>query len=87
MQWRDDGRELYYETPDGQIMAVAIHAGPGGIRVDTPRELFRADIRTGGQHSFDVTGDGQRFLLLLNPPNEGQELRLTIVSKFPATLR
>jgi Tol biopolymer transport system component len=86
IKWRDDGRELYYETLDGRIMAVAIEAGPSGLRAGTPRELFTADIDTANLHSFDATGDGERFLLLLRPRNQDQR-RMTAVVEWQATLR
>ena len=68
-------------------MAVGIQAGPQGIRAETARELFRADIDANAIHSMDGTGDGQRFLLLMNPRNDGDANRLTIVSNWQAALR
>jgi serine/threonine protein kinase len=87
MSWRDDGRELYYQTPDGRVMAVALEAGPDGVLAETPRELFSADIDTGALHSFQATGDGQRFLLLLRPRSEGRTTPLTVISNWQAALR
>lgn len=87
VKWRGDGKELYYETQDGKVMAAAIQAGPQGIRVETPRILFSADFRNGSLHEFDVTPDGQRFLLILNSRNEGNSERLTVVSNWQAALR
>ena len=87
MKWRDDGRELYYETLDGRIMAVGIQTGADGVRVETPRELFSADLATGQLHSFDATPDGERFLLMLNPRDQDQALRLTVITGWQAKLR
>ena len=87
MNWRDDGRELYYETTDGRVMAVSIETGPQGIRPETPRELFSADIDFPVLHSFNATGDGKRFLLLLRARTEGNTPRLTVVSNWQAALR
>jgi Tol biopolymer transport system component len=87
MSWRDDGRELYYEAQDGRVMAVALEAGREGVRAETPRELFAADLDTGVLHSFQATSDGQRFLLLLRPRTEGRTTPLTVVSNWQATLR
>ena len=87
MKWRDDGRELYYEALDGRIMAVGVQAGPGGVRIDTPRALFSADLAVGQLHSFDATPDGERFLLMLNPRNQDQVVRLTVVTGWQAKLR
>jgi eukaryotic-like serine/threonine-protein kinase len=86
MNWRRDGRELYYETLDGHVMAVDIEASAQGIRAGTPHELFSANISVGLLHSIDATADGQRFLLTLNPTDNGT-LRMTVVQHWQATLR
>ena len=67
-RWREDGRELFYLAPMGEmkvvpIVPVAAGESPvGGLA----RTLFRvSDIRAGGPgaSSYEVTRDGQRFLL------------------------
>jgi hypothetical protein len=86
---RGDGRELYYETADGsgKVMAATIQTGPEGIRAEAPRVLFTADFFPQGLHQFDVTPDGQRFVMILNPRTEGSADRLTVVTSWQATLR
>lgn len=87
VKWRGDGKEIYYQTLDGKVMAAAIQAGPQGIRAELPRELFSADFLSFAVHEFDVTPDGQRFLLILYPQTEGNVQRLTVVSNWQAALR
>ena len=88
VRWRGDGKELYYETSDGSgmMMAVALQAGPQGIRAEAPRMLFRADFGNGGLRQFDVTPDGQRFLIILSGA-AGNATPLTVVSNWQAGLR
>jgi Tol biopolymer transport system component len=86
VKWPRDG-EIYYQSQDGKVMAVAVQTGPQGVRADTPRELFSVDFQSGGLHEFDVTPDGQRFLLIVNPRTDASAERLTIVSNWKATLR
>ena len=63
-QWRGDGRELYYRSPDDMVMAVAISETNNELEVGIPQPLFRMALRTEPQRSrFDVTADGQRFLV------------------------
>jgi hypothetical protein len=70
------------------VMAVTIQTGPGGVRAETPRVLFSADFTNGGLHAFDVTPDGQRFLLMLTArAAEGANSRLTVVTNWQAALR
>jgi Tol biopolymer transport system component len=86
VRWRGDGRELYWVTPGGKIMAAEIQAGPSGVRSGTPRELFTAPIYTATSGSFDVSPDGQRFLLLLWSSLEQRSIRLNVVSNWQAGL-
>jgi eukaryotic-like serine/threonine-protein kinase len=89
VKWRADGKELYWETnTTGMMMAAGIQAGPDGVRVETPRTLFMADFNNGSLHQFDVTPDGQRFLIVLNlRAGEGANQRLTVVTNWQAALR
>ncbi|HWB84207.1 MAG TPA: protein kinase [Bryobacteraceae bacterium] len=58
-RWRGDSRELFYYRA-GKIMAVSIEeAERGSISIGVPKELFQLPTAT----SFDVTRDGQRFLV------------------------
>ena len=82
MSWRMDSRELYYETLDGNVMAVAINAGQRGIEPGTPRRLFAADIDTTALHSVDATADGSRFLVLMNARADDNPLRLSVISNW-----
>ena len=38
-QWGPDGRELFYQSPDGKIMAVSVRLGADSIDASAPREL------------------------------------------------
>jgi serine/threonine-protein kinase len=58
--WRSDGRELLYVS-QGAVMAVPVSTDPD-FSMGSPAKLFP---HAGG---FDVTSDGQRFLLA--PPEE-----------------
>src|SRR5262249_10321881 len=43
-RWRKDGRELYYVTVQGDIMAVTIDTKGGAVRVGTPHKLFHQSV-------------------------------------------
>ncbi len=63
-RWRNDGRELYYLSPDGRMMAVDVRAG---TRIETgpPRVLFQTRLRPGAtMEQYAVTDDGNRFFLV-----------------------
>jgi Tol biopolymer transport system component len=86
VRWRGDGRELYWGTQDGTIWAADIRTGPRGIESGTPHALFTAPIYTATAGSFDVTPDGQRFLLLLFASQAEGSIRLNVVSNWQAGL-
>ena len=57
--WRADGKEIVYMTVDGTLMSVPVEASDGVLRTGTPRALFRIDDTA----TFDLTADGERFLV------------------------
>jgi len=64
-QWRGDGGELYYTTFES-IMAVDVQTEPG-LTLGTPHKLFDRPTTNWASRwadGFDVTDDGQRFLML-----------------------
>jgi Tol biopolymer transport system component len=68
--WRRDGRELYY-WHDGALTAVQLRAAAGdappAVRART--ELFRAPYEVGPNTMYDVSPDGQRFVIVERPRN------------------
>lgn len=69
VSWRENGRELYYLTPDWEVMAVDITTMPT-IQAGTPRRLFTLPGPLPGNPKQwkSVTPDGQRFVFVLNVP-------------------
>ena len=65
-RWRRDGKELYYLAPDGRLMAADVKTG-AGFEAGSPVTLFlthpRQPISAMDFFSYDVTGDGQKFLV------------------------
>jgi Tol biopolymer transport system component len=62
-QWRADGKELFYQAPDGKLMVASVTSG-ASLNVGTPVALFefRASSNLSSPY-YSVTRDGQRFLL------------------------
>ena len=75
--WRGDGRELFYATGDGRIMAAPVTTG-ASFQAGVARVLFTNNF---GENmlagNFAVTGDGQRFLMPIPLPTDS--LSATIV--------
>ena len=62
--WRGDGRELYYWR-DGALVAVRLDAARAGAPPAPGEEtvLFRAPYTVGVSTMYDVSPDGQRFVI------------------------
>ena len=61
-RWRKDGRELFYVGPDGKMMAVALKTDIT-VEASQPVPLFDGINPLGPDWNYDVSGDGQRFLV------------------------
>ena len=88
--WRRDGKELFYLSPERQIVSVRIDSG-AELKVGTPRPLFDAAVSSltspaYTRNQYLVTGDGQRFLMTV--PVRGASLsEITVVVNWPSILR
>ncbi len=65
-RWRGDGKELFYLSSDGKIMAASVTLG-ANFDAGTPVALFQATPRQPVSITelfvYDVSRDGQRFLI------------------------
>ena len=65
-RWRRDGKELFYLAPDGKLMATEVKTA-AGFEAAFPVPLFQTHARQAISamdfFSYDVTGDGQKFLI------------------------
>jgi Tol biopolymer transport system component len=85
-KWRRDGRELYYAAGDS-VMAAAVEPSRGGdVRLGAPRLLFRRPSYRPSYSStfdaFDVTPDGQRFLVNIAEDETGDPPALVLVQNW-----
>jgi eukaryotic-like serine/threonine-protein kinase len=63
-RWRADGRELFFVSPDGTMMATGFDATSGHAR-GVPQPLFPTQIGFGDNRPYAVDKNGERFLLKL----------------------
>jgi serine/threonine protein kinase len=89
-RWRRDGKELFYLAADERLMAVPVK-DQNAFETDRPIALFRTRLIAQGSQSqglptqYDVTPDGQRFLL--NLPSEESGPPMTVVLNWAAALK
>ena len=91
--WSRDGRELFYRALDGGVMRVSIVPG-STWKASAPTRLFdggsyvfvaRDDLRIGLSRTYDVSPDGQKFLMLKNadaPAQASIAPRIVIVQNW-----
>ena len=87
-RWRGDGKELFYLSSDGKVMAVPVTEGTN-FDAGAPIALFQANPRERGatteQAFYDVARDGQRFLINTLPKQQDVE-PMTIILNWAAKL-
>jgi eukaryotic-like serine/threonine-protein kinase len=73
--WRADGKEIFYIGPRAMMTAVSVSAAGGTFSSGNPQPLFqtqfRAPVSSSDLFRYDVSKDGQRFLVdrYTRPPN------------------
>ena len=92
-RWRRDGKELFYLAAD-QFMTATPMAGIGGLDlgpVGRASKLFRTRLIVQGSEStglptaYDVSANGQRFLL--DGPPEDPQPPMTVVFNWIGALK
>lgn len=85
-RWRRDGKELYYITPSGLMMAVAVHPTADGFAAGKPLVLFSTRPVPKAMNLYDVSPDGQRFLMNL-PLEWASASPITVVTNWTEKLK
>ena len=80
--WRNDGKELFYLTLDGKLMAAEV-TSRSTLQTALPKVLFQTPVRVSPIYNqYSVTADGTRFLFG-EPINQGSE-QIAVVLNWPA---
>jgi Tol biopolymer transport system component/DNA-binding winged helix-turn-helix (wHTH) protein len=82
-RWRGDGKEIFYLSLDGKMMATRVSGEKSSFESSTPEVLFHATppLLRSPSFEYDVTSDGQRFLMI-EPAEKPEYLPLTLVSRW-----
>jgi Tol biopolymer transport system component/tRNA A-37 threonylcarbamoyl transferase component Bud32 len=83
-KWGPGARELFYVSPNDKLMAVDLKPGKDSPDPSAPRELFPLPTPTINFIPYDVTADGERFLVQA-PPQQASPL--SVIVDWPALLR
>ena len=87
-RWRGDGKELFFLSSGAKIMATPVTTGTN-FDAGAPVALFQANpceiVATSEQMIYDVSKDGQRFLINTQVP-QAEAHPMSIVLNWPAKL-
>ena len=83
-RWSRDGKEIFYVTDSGQLMSVAVASHGGTLDVGREQKLFDGVVTSRGV-LYDVSADGQKFLVADDGANSSQPL--TLVQNWTALLK
>jgi len=78
--WRRDGKEMFYVSTDGKMMAVTVETGADRFVAGARQALFDARFE---EQTYDVTADGQRFLIPSLPGSGGASSLTLVVNGLP----
>jgi len=79
--WGRDGNELFYRSPEGNLLAVPVRRSVGKLDFGPAKVLFPIP-RTLDRPAYDVAANGQRFLTFT--PSHEAEPTLTVVLNWKA---
>jgi serine/threonine protein kinase len=82
-RWREDGKELFYMTPEGKLMVVAINTNAGFEHAaPTPLfDLFQVTNNAAIGFDYAVDGNGQRFLVR-TPTKASKPNPVTVITNW-----
>ena len=66
--WTRNGRELIYVDRDGSLTTVPVQTGSTTFAFGNPTKLLDTALLKGDGRPYDVSPDGQRFLLIKKVP-------------------
>ena len=90
-RWRGDGRELFFLSPAGALLAVSVRESGSEVEVGMPTVLVAAkDLQAvieGPDYSdYSVSPDGQKFLVKV-PAGEVAPPKVHVLLDWPSLLR
>jgi WD40 repeat protein len=84
-RWRHDGKELFYLSLDNKMMAAEVNSNGSSFVIGAVKPLFESRPYRTLVGSYDVSADGQRFILVYE---RGQlNAAITLVENWDAELR
>ncbi len=65
--WHDDSKTLVFQDGGGQVLSSTIEGDGEEVKIGAPVPLFNHGSMLFEGHHIDMTGDGERFVVIGNP--------------------
>jgi serine/threonine protein kinase/Tol biopolymer transport system component len=85
-RWRPDGKEIFYLTQYGQLIAAEVRITAERVEVGSVQMLFGGLPVTNG-YLYDVSADGQRILAAVPPETRRGPEPITLMQNWAAGLK
>ena len=85
-RWRQDGKEIFYVTPSGRLMAAEVRISSGTVEVGAVHALFDG-IPLTNTYLYDVSADGQRILAAVPAGSQKAPGPITLVQNWTSALK
>ncbi len=85
-RWRRDGREIVYLNAEQQLMSVPVKDAGDRFEAGAPVVLFKVDHMPSAGPIFDMTADGQRFIVNAAVPSIVAP-HVVVIVNWPALLK
>jgi Tol biopolymer transport system component/predicted Ser/Thr protein kinase len=88
--WNRNGSEIFYAARDGMLMSVALRFPADRLEIAEPQSLFPLRLGVSGEiqfprHPYDVSPDGQKFLVIRRAPDSEAD-GAVVVTNWTAVL-
>jgi len=85
--WRRDGKEIFYLSPEGRLMATEVRISGEAVEVGSTHSLL-GGIPLGNGYAYDISTDGQRILAAVAVAKDQKSSEpITLVQNWAARLK
>ena len=80
--WAPDGRELFYLSRGGELMAVRVQTEPSFAPGNAQVVFGGRTLAPALGHSYDISPDGKRFLMIKEPTRDASSTEIILVQNW-----
>ena len=85
-RWRRDGKEIVYLNGDHMLVSVPVTGSGAKFEAGKPTPLFLMETQPSAGSVYDVTADGQRFIVNVPIPSKVPP-QLKVIVNWPALMK